>query len=147
MRSDGIQRHSKSFDELRWHTKFQPSSAMSQRAPIRRAPIRRPRKSVSQGSDESSNRSTLAHCLFRLKLRVSSNIIECLRMPSNRNYKTCQNILKWAYCRFFKFGNFKFRGDRVWKCPACEILNFEILYLARASFENAPTANMPPWQK
>ena len=44
-----------------------------------------------------------------------------------------------TYYSFFIFGENIFRRGARGECPACEILNFEILYLAEA-----PAGNYPP---
>ena len=43
------------------------------------------------------------------------------------------------YYNFFKFGENIFSSSARGECPACEIFNFEILYLAEA-----PAGNYPP---
>ena len=46
----------------------------------------------------------------------------------------------YIYYQDFNFGIFKFGRGALWKYPACENLNFEIIFLAEAPAETSPPA-------
>ena len=92
--------------------------------------------------NNQSRRMTIIHDFNGLKFACNVQICECpnLRMSKSANDQKCQNAnIPKCLLHFFKFGENRFRSSARGECPACEISNFEFLYLAEA-----PAGNYPP---
>ena len=68
-----------------------------------------------------------------VRMSKCAQIVKSVKVPRGISY---------PLLHFFKFGENIFRSSARGECPACEIFNFEFLYLAEASAGNAPRAKL-----